>query len=100
MPGSANKSMPQVVNELWAMTKDYARQETLDPLKGVGRYIIFGFGGAVFGSIGVGLLLLSLLRALQTHTDLTGNLSWLPYLIVLAVGSVVIAVALALMKKK
>ena len=34
--------MPEVATELWSLTKDYARQETVDPLKGVGRY--FGYG--------------------------------------------------------
>jgi hypothetical protein len=90
---SSDKGVPQVVNELWSLTRDYARQETVDPLKGVGRYIIYGFAGAVLTSIGVILLLLSLLRALQTE-DLTGstfrgNLSWIPYVIVLIVGAAV-----------
>lgn len=95
MPEPSDKSVPQVVNELWALTKDYARQETVDPLKGIGRYLVYGLAGAVLTSIGVILLLLSLLRALQDHTTLTGNLSWLPYLIVLAVGGLLIALAVS-----
>jgi hypothetical protein len=84
-----DKSVPQVVNELWSLTRDYARQETLDPLKGIGRYLAYGFVGAVLTSIGVILLMLALLRALQTETGSTfhGNLSWIPYLIVLIVGA-------------
>jgi hypothetical protein len=95
-PGeSTDKSVPQVVNELWSLTRDYARQETVDPLKGIGRYLAYGFAGAVLTSIGVILLLLSLLRALQTETGsaLTGNLSWIPYVIVLAVGTALIVLA-------
>jgi Putative Actinobacterial Holin-X, holin superfamily III len=95
VPEPSDKSVPQVVSELWDLTKDYARQETVDPLKGIGRYLAFGLAGAVLTSIGVILLLLALLRALQTETGtaLTGNLSWIPYLVVLLVGAVLILLA-------
>jgi hypothetical protein len=95
VPEPSDKSVPQVISELWDLTKDYARQETVDPLKGIGRYLAFGLAGAVFTSIGVILLMLSLLRGLQDHTTLTGNLSWIPYLIVLAVGGLLVALALS-----
>lgn len=96
MPQEDQKSIPQVVSELKDLTVDYAKQETIDPLKGLGRFVSFGVGGAVALGIGFVLLLLSGLRALQTETGstFTGNLSWLPYLIVLAVGSILIALAL------
>lgn len=100
MAKPSNKSVPQVAGELWTLTKDYARQETLDPLKGVGRYLAYGFAGAVLCSIGVVLLLLSLLRALQDHTTLTGQLSWLQYLIVLAAGVVLIGLAVSRIRKR
>jgi hypothetical protein len=97
VPEPSDKSVPQVVNELWGLTKDYARQETIDPLKGVGRYLGYGLAGAVLTSIGVILLLLALLRALQTETGdaLDGNMSWAPYGIVLIVGVVLILLALS-----
>jgi hypothetical protein len=87
--------MPEVANELWGLTKDYARQETIDPLKGVGRYLAYGAAGALLGSLGVILLMLSLLRALQTETGDTfdGNWSWAPYMIVLVVAGAVAAYA-------
>ncbi len=95
MPEPESKSMPEVANELWGLTKDYARQETIDPLKGVGRYLAYGAVGALLGSLGVILLMLSLLRALQTETGDTfdGNWSWAPYLIVLVVAGAVAAYA-------
>jgi len=96
----SNKSVPQVAGELWNLTKDYARQETLEPLKGIGRYLAFGLAGTVLCSIGVVLLLLSLLRGLQDHTTLTGNLSWLQYVIVLAVGVALAALAASRIKKR
>jgi hypothetical protein len=98
-----NKSVPQVATELWGLTKDYARQETVEPLKGVGRYIAFGFSGAVVGSTGVILLLLSLLRALQTES-ITGDTfddpwTWAPYLIVLLVGGLLCGIAFSRIQK-
>lgn len=71
--------------ELKQLLVDYAKQETIGPLKALPRYLGLGLAGAVF--VGVGLLLLALagLRALQTETGstFTGNWSWAPYLIVL-----------------
>ena len=98
-----NKSEPQVVTELWGLTKDYARQETVEPLKGVGRYIAFGFSGAVVGSAGVILLLLSLLRTLQTEgitgDTFDGSWSWVPYLITLLVGGLLCVLAFSRIQK-
>jgi NO-binding membrane sensor protein with MHYT domain len=85
------------VGELWELTTAYAKQETIDPLKGLGRFIGYGIGGAILLGLGVGLLLLSGLRALQTETGsmFTGNLSWLPYLIAVVVGGLLIGLALS-----
>lgn len=97
MPESESKSMPEVASELWGLTRDYARQETIDPLKGVGRYLAYGGIGALLGSIGVILLMLAGLRALQTETGTTfqGNWSWAPYFIVLVVAGAIAAYAFA-----
>jgi hypothetical protein len=97
------KSIPQVASELWEMSTAYAKQETIDPLKGVVRYLGFGIVGGLALGIGVVLLMLSGLRALQTETDstFTGNLSWLPYLIVLAGGLLALALAVwRILKRK
>lgn len=96
------KSIPQVATELWELTTTYAKQETIDPLKGLGRFLAYGVGGAIALGIGVVVLLLSGLRALQTETGttFTGNLSWAPYLIAVAVGLVLIALALLRVTKR
>lgn len=102
VPEPESKSMPEVATELWGLTKDYARQETIEPLKGVGRYLGYGAAGALLLGIGVILLMLSGLRALQTQTGdaLDGSLSWLPYLIVLVVAAALVAWAVSRISKK
>jgi peptidoglycan biosynthesis protein MviN/MurJ (putative lipid II flippase) len=74
---------------------DYVKQETLVPLKGLGRYVGYGILGSLSLCVGVLLLLVALLRLLQTETSttFTGNLSWLPYLIVSLAAAVVMALA-------
>ncbi len=102
MPEPESKSMPEVATELWGLTKDYARQETVEPLRGVGRYLGYGTAGALLLGVGVILLMLAGLRALQTETGdaLDGNLSWLPYIIVLVVASALVGWAVTRISKK
>ncbi|MDP1805453.1 MAG: phage holin family protein [Acidimicrobiales bacterium] len=94
-PVDGPKRLPEIATELWELTVAYAKQETIDPIKGLGRFVGAGVGGAIFLGVGVSLLLLAGLRALQTETSttFTGNWSWAPYLIVLAAGLVLIALA-------
>lgn len=81
------KSIPEVISELKELTIAYAKQETIDPLKRQGRWVTRGVGGSFLIGIGLSLLGLAGLRALQTETGtwFTGNLSWIPYLIVIVV---------------
>jgi hypothetical protein len=73
------------LNELRHLLVAYAKQETIGPLETLPRYLGRGLAGAVCVGIGLLLLALSALRALQseTGTTFTGNWSWVPYLIVL-----------------
>lgn len=73
--------LPQVVRELWELIVAYFQQETVVPLKQLGRYIVFGLLGALLLGVGVLLLAMAGLRALQdeTGTTFSGNWSWAPY---------------------
>jgi hypothetical protein len=77
------------------LTIDYLKQETLEPLKGLGRFLRYGIAGSFCLALGLLLLLVGLLRLLQeeTGTALTGDWSWVPYLAVTVAGLVVIGVA-------
>jgi Putative Actinobacterial Holin-X, holin superfamily III len=89
------QSLAGQVSEFVNTTKAYAKQETLGPLKHVGRFLFWGILGSILISIGAVLSLLGLLRLLQTHNDghLTGSLTWVPYLIVLFAAAVVIGLS-------
>lgn len=63
----------------------YAKQETIDPLKSLGRYLAWGVGGAVAIFLGVMFLGLGLLRGLQQLEAFDGGfMTVLPYLITVA----------------
>lgn len=90
------------VAEVADLLKAYVRQELLGPLRGAGRWVSMGLAGSLALVVGVVMLLLSLLRALQTETGtaFTGNLSWIPYLIAVGALLVVIAALLRQVTKK
>ena len=78
-----NPPLPQLVTELWDLIVAYFKQETVVPLQQLGRWIAFGILGALLLGGAVVLLAMSGLRALQEETGstFTGNLSWIPYMI-------------------
>lgn len=72
------------VSDVVDLVKEYAKQETLGPLKGAGRWLAMGSAGATFLGLGLVLVLLGILRLLQTEiTVFDGGFSWVPYVIVL-----------------
>ena len=85
------------------LVKEYARQETLGPLRGAGRWLGFGAAGAVLLGFGSALLVLGVLRVLQVDTGDTFRGRWmslLPYLIALVVAAIVIGLAVSRIGKK
>lgn len=86
------------LTEVFELVKDYARQETVGPLRGAGRWLAFGLAAAVLLGTGVGLLVLGFLRLMQNEFGDTFSGRWfsvLPYLIVLVLCVAVIAVAVS-----
>ena len=90
-----------IVTDLWQLVVDYAKQETVDPLKALGKFLALGIGGALLLSLGLGCGSLALLRLLQTETGstFTGSLSWVPYTITFVVTALVVAVAVRTITK-
>lgn len=77
----AQKAPQETIAELKDLVVAYFKQETIDPLKGLLRYLGFGLLAAVMFGLGVLFLSLAALRSLQTETGsrFTGSWSWAPY---------------------
>jgi tetrahydromethanopterin S-methyltransferase subunit D len=80
------------VGETITLLRRYVVQETIGPLKGIARTFAYGLAGSLLLGIGGVVLLLALLRALQTETAsaFAGSWSFAPFLI-----SAVVALAAA-----
>ena len=62
------------------MLRSYFVQETVGPLRGLGRYVLFGLIGAIGVSLGVVFAALALVRVLQAETDVfNANWSFVPH---------------------
>jgi hypothetical protein len=90
----AEASPQETVTELKEMVVDYAKQETVDPLKRLAHWFKWSLAGVVLLVIGVSFLSLGLLRIIQEEVDgLSGSKSWIPYLITLGGLLVVLVMA-------
>jgi hypothetical protein len=96
-PSSDNGSrgLRNAGDDAFQLTVDYLKQEVVEPLRGLGRFLYMGIAGSFFLAFGLLLILLGVLRLLQTETGtaLDGDWSWVPYAVVVILGVAVIAVA-------
>jgi hypothetical protein len=96
-PSSDNGShgLRNAGDDAFQLTVDYLKQEVVEPLRGLGRFLYMGIAGSFFLAFGLLLMLLGVLRLLQTETGsaLTGDWSWVPYAATVVLGVIVIAVA-------
>ncbi len=100
----ANANPLDEAKELQQMLVTYAKQETVEPLKTLGRYLGLGIAGAIFMFLGMMFVGLGTLRFLQTEIDSFSGGSWAslaPYGITLLVLGLMVAVlVLALNRAK
>jgi hypothetical protein len=80
-----DKGLPTLLSELWQLIVGYLKQETVQPLRGLAAFVVFGMIGAASMAIGFAVLGIGLLRFFQieTSTHLVGNWSWAPYALTL-----------------
>ena len=90
------KKVPDTLQERKDLLIAYAKQETIDPLRNLGRYLGFGLAGMALITLGTFFLAMALLRFLQTMLGgfFDGFWSWVPYVIVMLLLGVAIVVAL------
>lgn len=88
-------SIQRDLQEIRGLVLKYIKEETIQPVKEMGRFIAFGALGSIFVGFGTTLLLIGALRFLQEQFKvLDGSLSWLPYLIVAVLAVAVIALTM------
>jgi len=90
-PKGKDKGIPGEAQDLLQLVIGYAKQETVAPIKNLGRFIGYGLAGALLGSLGAVLVLLGGMRFLQTRSTFEGDgwRSCIPYLLVLVVSGAI-----------
>ena len=79
------------LEEIKQLALRYIKEETIQPLKDLGRFVAWGALGSLLVGFGYFLLLFGALRFLQEQFPvLDGTLSWIPYLIVVVLAALVI----------
>ena len=74
------------------MLVNYAKQETIDPLKTLAKYLGLGFGGSVLVFLGFFFLSLGVLRGMQSVDTFegVGLGSVVPYLVTMLVMALIV----------
>ncbi len=90
------------LGDFYDLVKEYARQELLEPLRPIPRWIAFGVLGSVLLMISGISLTIAALRVLQEETGSTfgGSLSWVPYAITLFASIVILALLVRQIRKR
>ena len=82
--------LPGHVQDLSKLVIAYVKQETLEPIKGLKRFVVWGMAGSVAVSVGLVLLFLGVLRLLQDEVrGFRGFWSIVPYVITIVLCAVV-----------
>ncbi|MDH2903138.1 MAG: hypothetical protein PXZ08_04205 [Actinomycetota bacterium] len=83
-------SIQRDLEEIRDLFVRYLKEQTVQPLKDLGRFVAFGALGSIFVGFGAVVGLLGLLRMFQwLFPVLDGSLSWIPYLIIVVLALVV-----------
>ncbi len=90
-------SIPELIDYL----RSYVMQETVDPLRGVGRWLAYGAIGAFCLGLGLVIVLLGVLRLIQEewHRSASGSWSWVAYLVTLLIAVGLLVLTLMRIKK-
>src|ERR1700722_10979618 len=88
-------SVQRDLDEIKALALRYIKEETIQPIKEMGRFVLWGAIGSLFVGFGYFFLLFGALRFLQEQFKvLDGTYSWIPYLIVVVLAARVLGLTL------
>jgi hypothetical protein len=90
------------VTDVVDSVKQYAKQETIEPLRGAVRWLAFGVAGALAIGLGLVLTVVGVLRLSQDLLDsqLNGSWSFVHYMITAVFSVFVVVLALTRVRKK
>ena len=84
-------SVQRDLDEIKTLALRYIKEETIQPIKEMGRFVLWGVLGSLLVGFGYLFLLFGALRFLQEQFKvLDGTLSWIPYLIVVVLAAMVV----------
>jgi hypothetical protein len=94
---SGDEHIGPLLSELRQLIVAYVKQETVGPIRGLGRFVGWGIAGGFLFAVGSVVMLVGVLRLFQTHTGahFHGNLSWVPYSLTVVVGLLIAIGAVA-----
>jgi hypothetical protein len=92
-PSKTGKSASLSPEELINLAKRYVVQETIGPLKRIARVLGIGLAGAAVFGLGAVIMLIGVLRVLQTETGTVFDHDWsfAPYLLTAVAGVALVA---------
>ena len=90
------KSTADVASDLWQLIKEYAKQETIDPLRSLGNFLKWGVPGAILLTTGLVFGVMAVLRVLQIETGrhLSGSWNFVPYVVALLFVVIVVVMCI------
>jgi hypothetical protein len=94
------RELPELVREFVDMSKDYMRQETLEPAKQLGRFAGFGIAAALAFALGALFLSVAGVRYLRDLLPEGPNWSALAYIIAAVVLGLVAGVLIAVTSRR
>lgn len=96
-PASDPSDLASNAQDVARLVVAYVKQETIAPIRGLGRFVAFGLAGSALVGLGMLIVLLGVLRLLQEQTGsvFRGNWSFAPYLLTVAAAAVVAGAALS-----
>ena len=94
------RELPELVREFVDMSKDYMRQETLEPAKQLGRFAGFALAGALAFALGALFLSVAAVRYLRDALPEGPNWSALGYIIAALVLGVVAGVLVTITSRR
>ena len=87
-------------DDVVTLFQSYLRQELVDPLRAVGRFLAYGIAGSLLIGSGLVLLAVGTLRGIQATEVFENWWSWVPYLLSAAALIAISVITLRQIKEK